>query len=154
MEARPPGTASLDGQPSAFDSWRIWLPGFIAQTMRYGAVGVAASLIYTAVTILCREWAGFDPVLASLSGFLVSAPFSYLGHWAITFSRRHRFLQNLKRFAALSVTSFIVAVPGMGLVADILHWSYLIGIAFSCCVAPLINYTILQLWVFSHRRAR
>jgi putative flippase GtrA len=153
MDARPPGMASLDAQPSAFDSWRVWLPGFIFQTLRYGAVGVAASAIYTAMTIFCREWAGFDPMLASLVGFLVSAPCSYLGHWAITFGRRHRFLQNLKRFAALSATSFIVAVPGMGLVADILHWSYLIGIAFSCFVAPLINYTILQLWIFSHRRA-
>ena len=153
MEARPLGTASLDAPSSAFGSWRLWLPGFIAQTMRYGAVGVVASAIYTAITVFCREWAGFDPMLASLAGFVVSAPCSYLGHWAITFGRRHGFRQNLQRFAALSVTSFIVAVPGMGLVADILHWSYLIGIAFSCFIAPLINYTILQLWVFSHRRA-
>jgi|GEM_PF-5127816 putative flippase GtrA len=136
------------------ESWRHWLPLFIAQTVRYGAVGVCVASLYTALVILFVNRLGNgEPDLAALCAFAIALPFSYLGHWAITFQRRHRFSANWQRFAVLNAISFTVAVPGMHLVTHVLGWSYYVGIAFSWFLAPLINYTVLQLWVFSHRRA-
>ena len=154
MGVDPAGTAAPQGIIGMLGRWREWLPGFILQTARYGAVGVSVALLYTGLVIFfVNRTAIAEPDLASLCGYVIAVPFSYLGHWAITFQRRHRFLEGWRRFAALNVSSFIVAVPGMHLVTHVLGWSYLIGIAFSWFVAPLFNYTVLQLWVFSHRRA-
>jgi putative flippase GtrA len=136
-----------------FRQWRVWLPGWIAQTARYGVVGVCVSLLYSGLVIFLVSGLGVDSVLASLGSFGVVLPVSYLGHWAITFQRQHRFSAGWQRFAVLSAVGFTVAVPGMYVVTNVLRWSYLIGIAFSWVLVPMINYALLQLWVFRHRRA-
>jgi putative flippase GtrA len=151
MGVDPAGTAA---PRRALDHWRGWLPGFIYQTARYGAVGVAVTLLYSGLVIFFKETAGVaEPDLASLFAFVIAVPFSYLGHWGITFQRRHRFLEGWQRFVALNITSFIAVIAAMHLVTHVLDWDYRIGIAISCVVAPVINYIVLQLWVFSHRRA-
>ena len=151
-----PGDARAPGRLAGLlVTWREWLPAFIARTARYGAVGVAAASFYSALVIFFHQWVGVrEPDLASLYGFLIALPFGYLGHWAITFQRKHRFLENWHRFVAMNAVSFVVAVPGMHLVTHVFGGSYLIGIALSWVVSPSINYIVLQLWVFSHRRAR
>jgi putative flippase GtrA len=154
MGIEPDSDVPAHGVSHLIGRWREWLPGFIAQTARYGAVGVVVTLIYTGLVIFFVDGIGLgDPDLASLFGFAIALPLSYLGHWGITFQRRHRLLDGWQRFAAMSTISFVVAVPGMHLVTHILGWSYLIGLAANWVVAPSINYVVLQLWVFSHRRA-
>jgi putative flippase GtrA len=136
-------------------TWRQWLPAFIARTARYGAVGGAMASLFTALTIFFHEVAGVtEPDLASFLGFVIALPIGYVAHWAITFQRKHGFFEAWQRFAVLNAISFIVAVPGMHLVTHVFGLSYLIGIAMSWVVSPSINYIVLQLWVFSHRRAR
>jgi len=154
MGVDPGGAGVLHRGTRRLATWREWLPAFIARTVRYGAVGIVVATLYTVLVIFFHEGAGVgEPDLASLLGFFLAMPVSYLGHWAITFQRRHRFLEGWQRFLGLNVISFIVAVPGMHLVTHIFGWSYLIGIALSWVVAPSINYIVLQLWVFSHSRA-
>jgi len=153
MGVDPGGAAAPRSVARMVSTWRDWLPAFLARTARYGAVGVCMASFYSVLVIVFHEKAGLDPVPASLFSFLIVLPFGYLGHWAITFQRRHRFLEGWQRFAVLNAISFTVAVPGMELVTRVLGWTYLIGIAMAWVVSPSINYIVLQLWVFSHRRA-
>lgn len=136
-------------------TWREWLPGFVARTARYGVVGVAMASLYSALVIFFYNFAGVaEPDLASFLGFIIALPIGYVAHWAITFQRTHGFFEAWQRFAVLNAISFMVAVPGMHIVTHIFGWSYLVGIGMSWVVAPSINYVVLQLWVFSHRRRR
>jgi putative flippase GtrA len=154
MGIDPGDTAAPRRGIRTLGQWRDWLPGFVLQTARYGAVGVAVTMLYSGLVIFFKEEAGVaEPDLASLFAFIIAVPFSYLGHWGITFQRRHRFLDGWQRFVALNVASFIAVIAAMHLVTHVLGWDYRIGIALSCVVAPMINYIVLQLWVFSHRRA-
>jgi putative flippase GtrA len=133
---------------------REWLRPFILRTARYGVVGVTIASLYSGLVILFQEWIRLgDPDLASLAAFCIALPVGYVGHWAITFERAHRFGEGWRRFLLLNLASFFVAVPGMHLVTHVLGLSYLVGIAATWVVAPSINYVALQLWVFSHRRA-
>jgi putative flippase GtrA len=154
-EGAGPGAAvSPRGSMAKIAAWRDWLPGFIAQTARYGVVGVGNATLYSVLVYVFVQRVGIDPDLASLYAFFIALPIGYVGHWAITFQRKHRFIDGWQRFIALSAVSFTVVVPGMHLVTHILNLSYLFGIAAAWVVAPSINYAVLQLWVFSHRRAR
>lgn len=157
MESERGGNA--DPAVRGIASWRVWLQSeqlrpFILRTARYGAVGVTIASLYSGLVILFQEWVRLgDPDLASLAAFCIALPVGYVGHWAITFERAHRFGEGWQRFLLLNLASFFVAVPGMHLVTHILGMSYLVGIAAAWVVAPSINYVALQLWVFSHRRA-
>ncbi|MGB8843680.1 MAG: GtrA family protein [Aliidongia sp.] len=153
MGAKLGDAAVVKQNRRTLSQWRAWLPGWIAQTARYGVVGVGISLLYSGLTVFFVSGLGIASVLASLGSFVIALPISYFSHWAITFQRRHRFSDGWQRFAVLSAVGFTVAVPGMYVVTNVLNWSYLIGIAFSWVLVPMINYTLLQLWVFSHRRA-
>jgi putative flippase GtrA len=153
MGVEPGGAAASRSVTGLVRTWRDWLPAFLARTARYGAVGICMASFYSILVIVFHEKAGLDPDPASLLAFGIVLPFGYLGHWAITFQRRHRFLEGWQRFVVLNAISFTVAVPGMHLVTHVLGWTYLIGIAMAWVVSPAINYIVLQLWVFSHRRA-
>ena len=135
-------------------AWRRWLPGFIFQTARYGAVGVFNASLYSFLVYAFVNWAGWDPDWASFCGFCIALPIAYLGHWRITFQGKHRFFDGWQRFVVMSAISFVVTVPGMHLMTHSLHLSYLFGIAVAWVVSPCINYAVLQLWVFTHRTAR
>jgi putative flippase GtrA len=147
---------SADGPTFArlLATWREWLPSFIARTARYGAVGVGMASLFSGLTIFFKEKAGVtEPDLASFLGFIIALPIGYVAHWAITFQRKHGFFEAWQRFAVLNAISFIVAVPGMHVVTHVFDWDYRIGIAMTWVVSPAINYVVLQLWVFSHRRS-
>jgi putative flippase GtrA len=135
-------------------AWRRWLPGFIYQTARYGAVGVFNALLYTGLVATFVKGAGWDPDWAAFGAFCIVVPIGYLGHWGITFQGRHRFSHGWQRFAVMNVISFFVAVPGMHLITHSFQQSFWLGIAPAWIVSPAINYVVLQLWVFTHRTAK
>jgi len=61
-----------------------FVKGELGSAMRFGLVGIAATLTYLGMSLLLLGW-GMAPQLANLAAFLVSTAASYLGHYFFTY---------------------------------------------------------------------
>jgi putative flippase GtrA len=117
--------------------------------MRYGAVGIGVSLLYSGLVVVAVDFLGFrSPTAASLIAFVVVLPVSFYVHQVISFHDSDRDGRQLYRFAVIVVTSFIFAVGGMKLVTDVWQLHYLFGIALVWFLIPIVNFMINSFWVF------
>jgi putative flippase GtrA len=119
--------------------------------IRYGLVGIGVSLLYTMLTVLFHK-SGLigDPTLASAAAALISIPLSFLAHRHTTYADVARHPAQAWRFAAIGISSFIIATGAMKLV-DLNHWSFWIGLTLTWFLIPAANYIINALWIFRVR---
>jgi putative flippase GtrA len=120
-----------------------------ARILRYGAVGIAVSVLYSLFVMLLVDQVGMaSATLASALAFAAILPLAYAAHRHVTFSdAAHEPLVSL-RFASTSTASFLVAMGGMYLATDVLARSYLLGIALNWVLIPAMNFLIYLVWVF------
>jgi putative flippase GtrA len=127
---------------------RRWLAHFY-RLLRYGAVGIAVSLLYSGLVIAALDVLGFrSPTVASLVAFPLVLPVSFYAHQLVSFHDAGRDGREPYRFAVIAVASFILAVGGMNLITEVWKLPYLFGIALAWILVPAANFLINSLWVF------
>lgn len=125
------------------------VPAFLRRMLRYGCVGLAISVFYSATVIACIYWLHpISPTMASVVAFGIVLPFSYLAHGRVSFSDRPYDTFQPLRFAFSTIASFIVAVGGMYWITEIAGRSYLLGIAWNWLIIPAMNFLTYLFWVF------
>lgn len=123
---------------------------------RFAMIGAAATAIYAATAALLS--AGADPLLpaatASVCAYALAALASYAGHKYVTFGSAGAHVFEAPRFAAVTAMGIafagilpMVMVDGAGL-------DPLVPIAVTCIVVPVVNYVVLERWVFGAGTAR
>jgi putative flippase GtrA len=119
---------------------------------RFGAVGLAVSVVYSALVVfLVESPIDISPVLASVIAFAVVVPISYLGHRRFSFRLEHDDWNQRLRFVLNVSLSFLLAAGGMHLIVNGLGWSYFFGIAWTWLIVPLINLILNIVLVFRTR---
>ena len=131
--------------------WRArdrWGPLW-ARVLRYGIMGTSVALVYSVTIVLLVDAFGIrNATLASVLAFVILQPLAYLAHRQVTFFDSSRDAMEPVRFSITTATSFLVTTFGMYVVTEILHWSYLFGIALNWLVIPAMNFLIYLIWVF------
>lgn len=126
----------------------------MSEFMRFGVIGIIATALYGALATVLTEWdwAGIEATSASVVAYLVAAIFSYLSHKSITFlsTRSHRV--EGPRFVALTLAGLAVAFLAPVMLTDILGLQPIFAILFTCVVVPMMNFVVMDRWVFAHRR--
>ena len=122
---------------------------FYDRVLRYGAVGIGVSVLYSLCVVLLVDLAGMaSATVASVLAFAAILPLAYAAHRRVTFSdAAHDPLASL-RFAATTTASFLVATGGMYLTTEVFARSYLLGIGLNWLVLPIMNFLIYLVWVF------
>jgi putative flippase GtrA len=118
----------------------------LATLMRFGGVGVLATLVHIAVAAAVFWcWASVSPFLANVLAFLVAFQISLWGHRRFTFRRRGR-----------SGRFFLIALAGFaannGILASLLATTSISGlpaIAISTLLVPLAMFVAARLWAFA-----
>lgn len=132
------------------------ISGLLPRVLRYGAVGLAISLIYSLTVIAAMHvLRPIGPTMASILAFGVVLPFSWLAHGRISFGDRPRDRFQPIRFALSTAASFAIAVGGMYWITAVAGRSYLLGIAWNWLIIPAANFVAYMFWVFRtgwHRR--
>jgi len=119
------------------------------RVLRYGAVGIAVSMLYGLCVILLVDRLHMaSATLASALAFAAILPLAYAAHRHVTFSDAAHDPLACLRFASTTTASFLVATGGMYLATDVLARSYLLGIAFNWALIPTMNFLIYLVWVF------
>jgi len=124
--------------------WR----GGLGQLVRFGLVGVAATLTHTGVFWLLFQQAGLHHAPANVLAFLVAFEVSYFGHrrWSFAGGRR----RDGRRWRL-----FLVALLGLGLnlvwgwlTFDLLHGGLALFVALQAGLTPLLVFALSRVWVF------
>lgn len=119
---------------------------------RFAAIGAAATLIY-AVAAFCLSGGLGITILpaapASLAAYFIAAIFSYWGHKYVTFLSGGAHVFEAPRFLALTALGLgfawllpTILVDGAGLPPAV-------PIAVTCILVPIVNYVVLDRWVFA-----
>jgi putative flippase GtrA len=85
---------------------------------------------------------------SSILAFIITLPVAYLSHARFSFSDRAYDTFQPLRFALTTAASFVVSTGGMYWITEIANRSYLLGIAWSWVMIPVMNLSIYLLWVF------
>jgi len=116
----------------------------ILQGIRFGLVGLAATLTHAGILWVLVEGYQISALVATLLGFLVAFVMSYLGHFYITFQSERSHTQTLPRFALVAIGGaslhgliFFVAI-------DLIGWHYWYAFAIPNVPVPGILVFVWQ----------
>ena len=125
-------------------------PGELRQILRFGAVGIAASLAYLVSSLILLA-IGMPPLAVNVAAFAISLALSYLGQYYFTYRASGVHGRLSRRYA---MTIFVLLAVGSAL-----HWS-LIWLAVSPPLAslavtliyPPLSFLFNHGWVFGRGR--
>jgi putative flippase GtrA len=126
-------------------------PAGPALLMRFGSVGIVATVIYAALAsaLMSEKWLSWSPVQASLVAYSAAALFSYFAHKAVTFMSRGQHRREAPRFLLLTATGLVVAYCTPALLTGFLGLPGIVPILITCIAIPVVNLIVLGRWVFA-----
>ncbi len=112
--------------------------------VRYGFIGVLASLVYQVSFVLTMDL----PLLyGNFIAVSMSAVVSYFGHHSITFLRKGNHQKYFSRFGIqVALTYLFSTLILRGFLDHGFHYFY--AIATVWIAIPIINFMIMQFWTF------
>lgn len=120
---------------------------FLGQSwVRFGIVGVAATLTYAALGLIFAEM-GLAVLLGNALAYVISFGVSYVGHHTWSFQSRTSHRSALPRFAATQAA-------GLGLntiiIAVLMHWGvpYVLAMLVAIVAVPVAVFLASKFWVF------
>jgi len=116
--------------------------------LRFGLVGIVATVVYTAACLLAIEVLMFSPLEASVLGFTAAMGISYYGHTVFSFKLAVDHRSYLHRFATLTAVSFITSTGMTWLLSNVMNVPHRIVLAILFVVLPAISYVCNRFWVF------
>jgi putative flippase GtrA len=134
--------------------WLLTSGHLLAKVIRFGLVGVLSGAIYAAVTIALVSWFDVSPIPASIAGYCVSVPASFLGHRGFSFRSGGRWTIEAVRFAIAQAGNIAVTAGSMYAALRLLEPHYGWGIVIAVILVPIANFLFMNLWVFADQPGR
>ncbi|WP_447926425.1 GtrA family protein [Vreelandella sp. EE27] len=118
----------------------------LGQVLRFGAIGLAATLTHLLVGVVSVTlWSGLHEFAANALAYMIAFTVSLIGHQRITFRRNAK----LWRFCVMSFLGFAINNLALsGALAIGLKGGF--AIAPAVIVAAGISYVLSRYWVFKH----
>ena len=119
----------------------------VGQAIRFGIVGLLATLLHTAVFSTLEALTAITPEVANFLAFLCAVSVSYFGNVRFTFRQTHNRML-LLRFLATALAGYFVNHVNIVLVVRILDlpWPYVLP--GMLVVAPALLFITNKIWVF------
>ncbi len=121
------------------DPWRL---------LRFGLVGIVATVLYAVFAWLFTVPAGLPAVVASILAYCLGALFSYSAHRRITFRSDRPVMQEVPRFAGVSLIGWIVAILSPLILTNGWGLPPVVAIVFASVAVPVLSFIGLERFVF------
>jgi putative flippase GtrA len=119
------------------------------QLVRFGLVGVTATMVHATVGVVAVRQLGFDGLSANAAGFAVAWWISFFGHHVITFQAQAEPRRAFRRFIPHSALMFAV---GMSVAAFVSlagpHQSDALLPVIGACAVPILSFLSSKFIVF------
>ncbi len=120
------------------------------EVLRFGIVGITATLTHFVVLTLGVEAIGMDPVPANGLAFACAVCVTYLGQSFWVFQVKRHSLKQLQKFLVSAVGGFIANLLLMALITQALGLHYYVGFLAVTILVPLGTFLLNKFWVFKH----
>jgi putative flippase GtrA len=119
---------------------------------RYILVGAGVTLVYSLLTAaFITSLVIPEPTLASAAATIITQPFAFLVHRAVTYRDVPPDDRHWKRYAIAALSGFLLNTGIMKL-ATSLGWPFWVALAIGWVVIPVVNYLAGAIWVFRTAR--
>jgi len=130
---------------------------FTYQLIRFGIVGLIATIIHVIIFVILIEFADWSGSASNLTAFFVAFFFSYFGHYFYSFKDRFvvtttkkdvLYMPTFLKFCTVSAGGFFInALIAWGVV-DSLQLDYWIAVVMMLTVTPITVFLFSKNWVF------
>jgi len=120
-----------------------------AQLLRFVAAGGVCTLLQYLILVAGVEVAGVDAVVASATGYLLSAVLNYALNRRFTFRSDITHRIAMLRFAVVVVSGMALNIAGMWLLHTYLRWHYLYAQVLVTLLVLLWNFAWHRHWTFA-----
>ncbi len=128
-------------------------PARLLKLARFGFVGLSNGVIYAVMVVLLVSTTTLTPRLAGAVAYLAVVPWAFLAHRRFVFQSSGSPLAEFGRFIAAQLTNGALSVATMSLVANTLGLWYGLGILAAVILVPLVNFLVLDRWVFYYQKS-
>jgi putative flippase GtrA len=119
----------------------------VFQVMKFGVVGVFATLTHYFSALFILEVVGQGVYVANLIGYCTAIFVSYFGHAVFTFKAQLGG-KGFLRFTIFSVLTFIGGQVVLFVLKDLLHTSDRWALAFTVVAIPVVSFFVNKFLVF------
>jgi len=120
----------------------------ILQFIRFGLVGLAATLTHTGILWALVEGYQMPATVATLLGFLIAFVVSYLGHYYVTFQSRRPHKRTLPGYALVAIGGASLHGLIFFVATDLIGWHYWIAFAITIILVPVIIFLMSKRMIF------
>ena len=121
----------------------------VGQILRFGGVGVMATVVHVVVALLMHEAVGLAPVPANFAGFTGALLLSYLGHAHYTFGVGSGQGGQFLRFLFVALFGLATSTGTVWVLDTRLGVDFAVAMAVVAVLVPLVTYLALRFWVFA-----
>ncbi len=116
--------------------------------VRFGMVGILATLVYAGMTFVGVEFLGLAAVRASIVGQVLSMAASYFGHSIFSFGVVTDHRAHLWRFLVIAVLTFGMNGVVTWALTNAMGLGYRVAVVIVGVLIPVMNYVCNRFWVF------
>lgn len=122
------------------------------EVLRFGLVGVAATLTHLGMLRLGVERFAIPPVPANGLAFCLAVLVTYLGQSLWVFRQPDHSFVRLRRFLASVLAGLLANMAIMALTVGVFGLDYLVGFVSGLIIVPVSTFFLNKFWVFRKER--
>lgn len=117
--------------------------------VRYGLVGVLASVVHAGISLMLHEWLLLKPFWAHAGGFVGGLLTAYLGHYHYSFKDDGAHKQRFPKFVVTALTGFACHQGGVYVLVNQLQLDYsTLALPILMVTVPVVTFLLSKFWVF------
>ncbi len=120
----------------------------VVQILRFGMIGVAATLTHLVSALVLNEVLGVSVIWSNFTAFLIAWPISYMGNFFWTFETSATHLKSMPRFVITSLTGLSVSQLIVWFVAGVMGQGLRIALVPALIIVPALSFLMSRYWVF------
>ncbi|VAW47973.1 hypothetical protein MNBD_GAMMA02-375 [hydrothermal vent metagenome] len=117
--------------------------------VRYGLVGIAASLVHASISLALHKLLGMNPFWSHATGFFGGLTTAYLGHYHYSFKDHSAHTKRFPKFFITALTGFTLHQSGVYLLVNQLQLDYSTqALPLLMVSVPMVTFLMSKFWVF------
>ena len=125
----------------------------MGQLMRFGVIGVIATVIHVAIALLLHHLIGVSPLWSNAIAFITAWMFSYVGNRVWTFESETRHTRAIPRYFLVSCCGFALNQLIVFVTVSWWGWPFWLALACAVTIVPLISFTASRYWAYGQSEA-
>ena len=118
--------------------------------VRYGIVGVIASVIHFVISFLANKELLLNPYMAHLLGFVFGLLTAYMGHYYYSFKDNEKHSDRFPKFFITALTGLVLHQGGVYVLVTLFNLDYRNQVLPLLVLSvPVITFLMSKFWVFS-----